>query len=513
MSRIFTLLLFIALFGNVSAQSFWPWIPFTNQYSYYRCLDDLTAQNPNIKLSKDEIIGFSTQFYPISELQSSRMVACDSRDANHPCETECSKLFAINGGRLDGLLQGIRTWNLDSDEVYLPWARDSLVTILTSESITYFAERISLSDSLIFGKVDSIAVFKIVAVDSIDTLFNDPWHNREFIQSKNFGQIVFPSWSLFPKHQVWFSALSVLSNGQLGEFPFSFNSMHNWNVGTIIQYEQTKSIHEYQIGILSESKINKQCTIASVDSIAFDVSFNATCKSRAQNIEYQQNNFGGHEEINNITVFEVENDTFGISTGLFFMTKKPVNAPTPSHLPREPVNYTTYQLNEQNQIEIKYRNQGEILSGDTCLIIDTPFEPRTFFTYDAIFGMGSTYWGYSEIEDFMLGADILTETFRLTYFKSDSIEYGTPGWPIGINEISPEKEVLIYPNPVENVLHLQHSESVLAAKLYSVSGDLLIEAMQEQLTQKTLDFSELPKGIYLLKVQLADHSETHRIVK
>jgi len=104
-------------------------------------------------------------------------------------------------------------------------------------------------------------------------------------------------------------------------------------------------------------------------------------------------------------------------------------------------------------------------------------------------------------------------SWDVTYFKSDSIEYGSPGWPIGVDEMVTENRVTLFPNPVQNVLHIHSDEPVLSARIYSISGTLINSFSSQKLKQQQLDLSNLSSGIYLLQLQLENRTETHRLVK
>jgi hypothetical protein len=74
-----------------------------------------------------------------------------------------------------------------------------------------------------------------------------------------------------------------------------------------------------------------------------------------------------------------------------------------------------------------------------------------------------------------------------------------------IDELSRNK-VSIYPNPVKNTLWF--TEQVESAKLYDATGKLLLE---EQ-TTKSLDLSNLPKGLFFVKFSFNGVEQVEKIV-
>ncbi|WP_298117354.1 T9SS type A sorting domain-containing protein [Flavobacterium sp.] len=69
-----------------------------------------------------------------------------------------------------------------------------------------------------------------------------------------------------------------------------------------------------------------------------------------------------------------------------------------------------------------------------------------------------------------------------------------------------------YPNPVEDVLHLDHFE-IQKATIYNLSGQLITEKQFENQTTNTLDLSELESGMYLIKLKNNTEEKTIKIIK
>ena len=111
------------------------------------------------------------------------------------------------------------------------------------------------------------------------------------------------------------------------------------------------------------------------------------------------------------------------------------------------------------------------------------------------------------------GGGVFTSFIRnLTYFKSDSIEYGSPGWPIGLDEVETENKVLIYPNPVNDQLNIESSEKIIEYKLFDLSGKLLLTEKAQQF-KTTLSFNHLASGMYFLNISTENATHTKRVIK
>ena len=69
-------------------------------------------------------------------------------------------------------------------------------------------------------------------------------------------------------------------------------------------------------------------------------------------------------------------------------------------------------------------------------------------------------------------------------------------------------EINIYPNPVQNELHIQSSLTIDTIEMYNLLGELVLESKS-----KTLDVSNLTTGLYLMKVVSNGREFTSKIVK
>lgn len=71
-------------------------------------------------------------------------------------------------------------------------------------------------------------------------------------------------------------------------------------------------------------------------------------------------------------------------------------------------------------------------------------------------------------------------------------------------------DLIVYPNPVNDVLNIKTNEVVFAVELYNISG----RRMQvNSYTNYSVDMSTLTDGIYLLRIDMGDSFITRRIVK
>ncbi|KQT20574.1 hypothetical protein ASG31_17555 [Chryseobacterium sp. Leaf404] len=81
---------------------------------------------------------------------------------------------------------------------------------------------------------------------------------------------------------------------------------------------------------------------------------------------------------------------------------------------------------------------------------------------------------------------------------------------LGVEEFSKTKEAL-YPNPVEAVLSLKLSEEKHTITLYDFSGKKLVEKSVGKISE--LEMSNYPSGNYMIKIENAKGTRSHKIIK
>lgn len=79
---------------------------------------------------------------------------------------------------------------------------------------------------------------------------------------------------------------------------------------------------------------------------------------------------------------------------------------------------------------------------------------------------------------------------------------------LAVSDVS-KNEIKVYPNPVKDLLKISSAEKIEKAEVYSMEGKLL----KSVLNANIIDFSQNPKGVYLLKIQTKSGVSTQKIIK
>lgn len=85
----------------------------------------------------------------------------------------------------------------------------------------------------------------------------------------------------------------------------------------------------------------------------------------------------------------------------------------------------------------------------------------------------------------------------------------------GINELGTEEivfdssQILIYPNPTQDLIHIRSKENIKSAKLYDASGKLI----KVKFSESSLNISHLPTGNYFLHIETETAKVVNKLIK
>ena len=86
------------------------------------------------------------------------------------------------------------------------------------------------------------------------------------------------------------------------------------------------------------------------------------------------------------------------------------------------------------------------------------------------------------------------------------------GPSVGIEETTPTDQAIeVYPNPVSDRLTL-HGEGIQQVSFFTITGVCVFESTAN-LNVLEIDMSALPQGMYIMRVQTTDGTETRKVIK
>lgn len=74
-------------------------------------------------------------------------------------------------------------------------------------------------------------------------------------------------------------------------------------------------------------------------------------------------------------------------------------------------------------------------------------------------------------------------------------------------------KILYYPNPVQNILHLNSKENISEVEVYDLAGKKIFAANSFKNNNYKVDFSKFSQGTYIVKVKLKNGFKSFQIIK
>jgi hypothetical protein len=99
----------------------------------------------------------------------------------------------------------------------------------------------------------------------------------------------------------------------------------------------------------------------------------------------------------------------------------------------------------------------------------------------------------------------VTSDSGTAYFAFDNLQVGPN--TLSTNDVTAEK-ILVYPNPVGDVLHIKNVSNLKSIKIYNNIGQQVLQSKKE-----SIDMSQLSQGMYLLQINTDNGTEMKRIIK
>jgi len=105
---------------------------------------------------------------------------------------------------------------------------------------------------------------------------------------------------------------------------------------------------------------------------------------------------------------------------------------------------------------------------------------------------------------------------NLTNFTNISLTW-TPGSPTGVENVTANSEVSVYPNPSSGLLNVKfrNGHKVVLVNVFNEAGVSMLREKFYDLSagEKTIDISGFPSGAYLVNFKFENGDETVRVVK
>ena len=147
-----------------------------------------------------------------------------------------------------------------------------------------------------------------------------------------------------------------------------------------------------------------------------------------------------------------------------------------------------------------YNPEANVADDESCL-------------YDAgcITGPGEPYWLNNQCYAWVIDVDNYCCDNDWDPVCQEMYNYCENGWPDGLDinsRFSRFSGIVVYPNPTENILIIE-TDLDIEAELYDVNG----RTLKSRITEKQIDFTDLPSGVYFLNIKHEGNTYFKRIIK
>jgi hypothetical protein len=111
-------------------------------------------------------------------------------------------------------------------------------------------------------------------------------------------------------------------------------------------------------------------------------------------------------------------------------------------------------------------------------------------------------------------AQHLTPTSPVTYFNTIILDW-TPT-PLGINDnVSPNTQVAVYPNPTDGVINVEFKNEIDSIKVVNILGQVIYDekvAVTAAGTTQSINLSNFENGIYIVNVSNKEGTSNYKVI-
>ncbi|HAD10940.1 MAG TPA: hypothetical protein DCF33_00730 [Saprospirales bacterium] len=319
--------------------------------------------------------------------------------------------------------------------------------------------------------------------------------------SKHHGLVEAPDF----QHQNAKVTLSGLETAGLGDRLYRMSDFFDYQVGDVFEYTQYSSYFTGETSYWNKSRILEK-PISSPDTLEYvvEVKTKETVNGLFNHVKYYQDT---------VRMQYLKKDWERISSYQSEVL---------------PIHWEgwTYVSWHNNGIIIGHPSSWNQFPGDTCPVYRTPTNPNNWlatiegglecfhpYEYHEVFksGIGRTFYSYSLIDYFY------TERMYGAVIQGDTV-YGhiSPDWVFTqTNSPSINTTLQPEPNPTTNTTFFPLPEGWKDGEIlvHHLSGSLVNRQKVEQSDRISLDLSDLPNGIYLIKYQSKQGILTGKVLK
>jgi hypothetical protein len=341
-------------------------------------------------------------------------------------------------------------------------------------------------DSSFLGILDNIKTITLQKQNPAGEIIQDDINDIELQLSENYGFVKIINFSEFPDHPNEYSIIGR-TNPDLGQTFLTKRDIYDFDIDDEFHYEKVSSSPPNGSGNFSKV-INR--VIGKYQSEDTDTVF--YLYERTKETDWYDWSTGEHTH--SITIDTVTQE---------YIFRTVINYVPDEAIITNEYSYSSYSLS----IQI---NNRRVLTPSSDFFLQSDTTCWQYLIYDP----GGTL-------SYMEGCGLLNSNFdeppslshdRLVYYKKGTEVWGTPYNISSIVKIG-ANEINIYPNPLgtNTILNINYTmRIILKIELFDLAGVCVMKVIGNKKANYQLDLSELPSGLYLLKITDANSNRLIR---
>lgn len=378
---------------------------------------------------------------------------------------------------------------------------DSSLMHTDTNMTSYYLKLDHKAQKLVYGNLDSVLTYTIHKYDNSGNSLAHDFGAEPIQLSKNYGLTAFINLRDFPTVQKEFIAIGSYKDQAIyGDYPhITYDQLYPWQPGDTLMY---KGITAPGVGTFTETYVTYIITSRVENNGNIDI--------------YWDRDVFHYQYVNN-QIVSIDTTTIDYTVEYpnpisFVSGKVAFSSPPVTYIP-------DYQL-KQGDINFhgnsypSYKKAIDAFNiGEYCPYIDR------FLNYHTLEASG-TFDGYTFIANFGKTSK------RKSYYPDLYTSYNTYASLIYANvggnrignkvylnsENLKDQQILVYPNPVNNILHFKNATAVQSYAVTDIHGNLLFKERASGTTHQ-IDFSSFPSGVYILQIESDNGMSTRKILK
>jgi hypothetical protein len=177
---------------------------------------------------------------------------------------------------------------------------------------------------------------------------------------------------------------------------------------------------------------------------------------------------------------------------------------TYTYSPQQPLNLPKKQYTPSEMIDLT----SQYVRGGNNTIYNWKTKVGTSLTPGTDYSSSNGIYSFINVQSDSVFSEMVNASFPLLTLATTKISVSTL---TGIENT--ESEILIFPNPVRDVLNIRSSEPIERADIYTSSGIKVLEKEVNRTNTLSIPVAHLPRGLFIVKIYVNNKVRVVKLVK